>query len=149
MSKIEAADIVLKVLALSTLSTSSFETWLSPNLSPLVQEGLSHCKITRLFNTTIFWGEKYVILHCKQSDSVLPLCGAGLSYLWEQERFDPVRRQLTCHISLKDPHTNQVHCELMSVLGLMHLHSSLPDSNTLSQVMHIQSTDGSGLHVVF
>lgn len=33
---------------------------------------------------------------------------SGLSYLWEQAKFDPVKRQLTCHISLKDPQTSQV-----------------------------------------
>ncbi|KAL3137735.1 hypothetical protein ABBQ38_005000 [Trebouxia sp. C0009 RCD-2024] len=33
---------------------------------------------------------------------------SGLSYLWEQARYDPVKRQLTCHISLKDPQSRQV-----------------------------------------
>jgi len=33
---------------------------------------------------------------------------AGLSYLWEQAKYDPVKRQLTCHISLKNPQTSQV-----------------------------------------
>ncbi|KAL0053618.1 hypothetical protein WJX82_008407 [Trebouxia sp. C0006] len=32
----------------------------------------------------------------------------GLSYLWEQAKYDPVKRQLTCHISLKNPQTSQV-----------------------------------------
>lgn len=36
------------------------------------------------------------------------ICASGLSYLWEQARYDPVKRQLTCHISLKDPQTSQV-----------------------------------------
>ena len=44
------------------------------------------------------------------SDSALNAC-AGLSYLWEQAKFDPVKRQLTCHISLKDPQTSQVHSQ--------------------------------------
>ena len=35
-------------------------------------------------------------------------CASGLSYLWEQARYDPVKRQLTCHISLKDPQSRQV-----------------------------------------
>lgn len=44
------------------------------------------------------------------SGLVLPLhiCASGLSYLWEQARYDPVKRHLTCHISLKDPQTGQV-----------------------------------------
>ena len=35
-------------------------------------------------------------------------CATGLSYLWEQAQYDPIKRQLTCHISLKDPQTHQV-----------------------------------------
>lgn len=40
--------------------------------------------------------------------------GAGLTYLWEQAKFDPVERQLTCHISLKDPQTSQVSSQSFS-----------------------------------
>ena len=35
-------------------------------------------------------------------------CASGLSYLWEQAKYDPVKRHLTCHITLKDPQTGQV-----------------------------------------
>jgi len=41
---------------------------------------------------------------------LMDLCIAGLSYLWEQAKYDPVKRQLTCHISLKNPQTSQVRC---------------------------------------
>ncbi len=46
---------------------------------------------------------------------LMDLCIAGLSYLWEQAKYDPVKRQLTCHISLKNPQTSQVQLSLCSI----------------------------------
>ena len=49
----------------------------------------------------------------------MDLCIAGLSYLWEQAKYDPVKRQLTCHISLKNPQTSQVQLSLCSSISRM------------------------------
>lgn len=32
----------------------------------------------------------------------------GASFVWEQERFDPVTRRIFCYISLRDPASRQV-----------------------------------------
>ncbi len=50
---------------------------------------------------------------------LMDLCIAGLSYLWEQAKYDPVKRQLTCHISLKNPQTSQVQLSLHSIIPRM------------------------------
>ena len=42
---------------------------------------------------------------------------AGLTYLWEQVRFDPFRRRLTCELTLRDPFTGKVSTAWCTLCG--------------------------------
>ena len=42
---------------------------------------------------------------------------AGLAYLWEQVRFDPIQRRLTCELTLRDPSTGKVSTALCKLCG--------------------------------
>ena len=42
---------------------------------------------------------------------------AGLAYLWEQVRFDPIRRRLVCELTLRDPGTGKVRSALCTLCG--------------------------------
>ena len=135
----------------------SWTCWVAMQLNLSVSCGVSTSKQVRIIASHVV-GQGISCLLCAALvvRSMLPrgrktaaACpAAGLAYLWEQVRFNPIRRRLTCELTLRDPSTGKVSTALCRLCGAgSHSLAAAAASQAARQWSRVEEKQGALLRV--